>query len=115
DGTGRGWRDSNDKLRAMRSCRAIERAHGLAVVDDRRPSQPKAMVTASERERAKRHSRTQRREVVPERFRLRQLVGDAAAAAAAGTAEFATQLHARGVLYEPNTSADPQVRGYKFS
>jgi len=115
DASGKLWRDSHDKLRAMRSCRAIEREHGLVVVDEHHRSGDAAMVTASERARAARRTGTAGRDVQPERLRLRQLVHDAADAARRGVEDFGHQLYERGVLYKANHDATRRVRGYSFS
>jgi len=93
------WRDSHDYARSMRSCRRLERDHGLTVVDGLRRTGRLATTTAAERARAQRHG------VDPERARLRDLMHAArATAAGTGRAGWEHELAARGVLYEAKTT-----------
>lgn len=110
DPAGRVWRDSHDYARSMRSCRQLERDHGLAVLDGARRTARYASTTAGERARAR------RRGVDAERVRLRDAMHAArAAAAGAGVAGWERALESRGVLYRAARTHDGTVIGYRVS
>jgi hypothetical protein len=110
DAHGRLWRDSHDYARSARSCRQLERDHGLAVLTADRRTGRYATTTAGERARAARLGQT------PQRVRLREAMHAArTAAAGAGVDGWEHQLATRGVLFRAATTRDGRVIGYRVS
>lgn len=110
DGDGKLWRDSHDKLRVMRSCRAIEREHGLTEWTQQRPSRPEAMTTVPERDKAA------ARGTSPERVQLRVAMHRALADVGkyGGVYGWENALEHRQVLFRRATNKD-RVTGYSVS
>jgi Relaxase/Mobilisation nuclease domain len=116
DGSGKVWKDSHDYSRAMKSARAIEVEHGLAVVDADRPSSRQAKVTASERSRNERLNRGRGRQLEPERVRLADLMRAARdRAGRGGLTGWHHELERAGVLFEAHTTSTGRVSGYRLS
>ncbi len=116
DGRGNLWHDSHDYARAMTSAREIERTHGLAVLTPERPNSRLAKTTASERQRTERLNRTRGQRNEPERVRLRSLMHAARTAAAGrGITAWHHELERHKVLYEPHTTRDGRITGYRVS
>jgi Relaxase/Mobilisation nuclease domain len=116
DGHGKVWKGAHDYAQAMKSARAIEQEHGLAVVDADRPNSRLAKTTASERARTARLNRGRGRPQEPERVRLADLMRTARdRAARRGLAAWHRELEHVGVLYEAHTTSTGRVSGYRLS
>lgn len=110
DGDGRLWRDSHDKLKVMRSCRVIEREHGLSEWTGQRRSRPEAMTTVAERDKAA------ARGTAPERVRLREAMHRAVEQArGGGVYGWEVELQRRQVLFRRSVTKDQRVTGYSVS
>jgi hypothetical protein len=110
DGEGKLWRDSHDKFRVMRSCRAIEQRHGLTVWTEQRASGPLAMTSVRERDKAA------GRGVEPERVRLRAAMHRALDQAhGRGVRAWEDALSEQAVLWRRATTKDRRVTGYSVS
>lgn len=110
DGRGRVWSEAYDYRRAMASMRRIEERHGLLRWTPQRKPAELATTTASERESAG------RRQVEPERLRLRRAMHAAVDRAhGQGIGAWETQLRERGIMFVATTTADRRVTGYRVS